>query len=246
MSSSFRHALATGKGPPSTWLRAARRAGRDFSIPWPRVVTVPYRACYTFVRALVHGFRRVCIAEPIFRSYCTSIGRRFRTDIFVHWVQGRGRLIVGDDVLLDGKISFTFAARFSETPTLRIGSRTGIGHQCTFVVARAITIGDDCRIASGAMFRDSPGHPIEPEARRRGEPPPPESIQPIVLEDNVWIGARAIVQGGVRIGEGSVVASGAVVLSNIPPFSLVAGNPARRIGTTIPTEAASGQGKDLA
>ncbi len=242
----LRHELATGKGPLATWMRSAWRTTRALSIPWPRLVTVPYRATYTFVRGVVHVFRRLCIAEPVFRSYCTSVGRRFRTDIYVHWVQGRGNLIVGDDVLLDGKISFTFAARYSDAPTLRIGNRTGIGHQCVFVVAQAITIGDDCRIASGAIFRDSPGHPIDPEARRRGEPPPPEAIQPIVLEDNVWIGARAIVQGGVRIGEGSVVASGAVVLSNVPPFSLVAGNPARRIGTTIPTEPPSGQGKDSA
>jgi acetyltransferase-like isoleucine patch superfamily enzyme len=118
-----------------------------------------------------------------------------------------------------------------------IGDRTGIGHECTFVVARSITIGNDCRIAAGATFRDSPGHPVEPEARRRGDPPPPEAIQPIVVHDNVWIGARAIIQGGVEIGAGSVIASGAVVLSSVPEHSLMAGNPARRIGTTIPAAA---------
>lgn len=234
MTSRLRHKLATGQDPLSRGVRSLHRGARGFSIPWPRAITVPYRVGYVAVRALIHWFRRTFVAGPIFRSYCARVGKNFRTDIYVHWVQGSGRIEVGDDVLIDGKCSFAFAARFSETPTLTIGDRTGIGHNCTFVVARAITIGNDCRIAAGVSFRDSPGHPLDPEARRRGEAPPPEAIQPIVVHDNVWIGARAIIQGGVEIGAGSVVASGAVVASSIPENTLVAGNPARRIGTTTP------------
>ncbi|MGH7594197.1 MAG: DapH/DapD/GlmU-related protein, partial [Gemmatimonadales bacterium] len=154
-------------------------------------------------------------------------------------VQGRGRIVIGDNVLMDGKSSFTFAARFSDHPTLRIGDRTGIGHACVFVVACEITIGADCRIAGGVSFRDSPGHPLDPEARRRGEPPPPDAIRPIVVEDNVWIGTHVIVHGGVRIGAGSVISSGAVVLTDVPPSSLIAGNPGRRIGVVTPVAAPS-------
>jgi acetyltransferase-like isoleucine patch superfamily enzyme len=49
----------------------------------------------------------------------------------------------------------------------------------------------------------------------------------IVIENNVWIGAGAIVTDGIRIGEGSVVAAGALVAKDIPPYTLVAGEPAR-------------------
>ncbi|MEO7610027.1 MAG: acyltransferase [Gemmatimonadales bacterium] len=204
------------------------------TLPSPRAVTVPYRLVYTTARGVIHAFRRTLIAEPIFKSYCTVVGKRVRTGIFVHWVMGRGRIIVGDDVLLDGKISFSFAARFVDEPTLRIGDRTGIGHACAIIVGEAVTIGSDCRIASGVQIRDSPGHPVEPEARRRGEPPPRAAVRPIVIEDNVWIGSDAMVHAGVTIGRGSVVSSGAVVMNDVPPFSLVAGNPARRIGSVIP------------
>lgn len=234
----IRHTVATSEAGWATGARALRRGVSRFSVPWPRAITLPYRLVFVLLRDVVYLFRRVCIAEPIFRSYCHRVGRGFRTGVFVHWVQGSGIIEIGDDVLLDGKSSFAFAARFTDRPTLRIGDRTGIGHQCTFVVAQAITIGADCRIAAGATFRDSPGHPLDPEARRRGAPPPPEAIQPIVLEDNVWIGARAIIQGGVTIGTGSVVASGAVVMSDVPANTLVAGNPARRIGTTVPAPGA--------
>lgn len=233
----LRHSLATSSSPWAVRLRRLRGGLRQVTLPLPRLVTVPYRVLFTAVRDFLHVLRRVLVAEPIFRSHCESVGARFRTDMYVHWVQGSGRIVVGDDVLLDGKSSFSFAARFSAHPTLIIGDRTGIGHGCTFVVADRITIGNDCRIAAGAMFRDSPGHPLEPEARRRGDPPPADAVQPIVVEDNVWIGARAMIMGGVRIGRDSVVSSGAVVMSDVPPGTLVAGNPARRIGTTIPAPA---------
>jgi len=53
--------------------------------------------------------------------------------------------------------------------------------------------------------------------------------RPVVIEDDVWIGTRAIILPGVRIGQGAVVAAGAVVTKNIEPYSVVAGNPAKLI-----------------
>jgi acetyltransferase-like isoleucine patch superfamily enzyme len=208
-------------------------------VPAPRVVTIPLRLLYTGVRDIWNTAFRLLIAEPIFKSYCAQVGRRFRAGAFVHWVQGSGRIIIGEDVLIDGKCSFAFAARYSDAPLLRIGDRTGIGHACVFVVGREISIGADCRIAGGASFREAPGHPLDPEARRRGEAAPPEVIKPIVIDDNVWIGSNAIVHGGVHIGAGSVISSGAVVMTDVPAGSLIAGNPGRRIGVVAPAAAAA-------
>lgn len=234
---SLRRRLATSSHPAARAARGFRRQVRNLAMPAPRVATVPLRIVYVSLRAAFHTFMRIVVAEPIFKSYCTRHGRRLHTGPFVHWIQGRGRMILGDDVLFDGKSSFAFAARFTDAPTLRVGNRTGVGHDCVFVVADSITIGDDCRVAGGVTFRDSPGHPLDPEARRRGDPPDPDTIKPIVIENNVWIGARAMIAGGVRIGEGSVISSGAVVGSDVPPYSLMAGNPARRIGTITPPPA---------
>jgi acetyltransferase-like isoleucine patch superfamily enzyme len=57
----------------------------------------------------------------------------------------------------------------------------------------------------------------------------PENDLPVIIEDDVWVGASAIILKGVRIGTGSVVAAGAVVTKNVEPYSIVAGNPARKI-----------------
>ena len=72
------------------------------------------------------------------------------------------------------------------------------------------------------MILDSDLHRLEPS--RRHERPTPRPVQ---IEDDVWIGAQAIVLRGVRIGYGSVVAAGSVVTRSVPAMSVVAGNPAR-------------------
>lgn len=49
----------------------------------------------------------------------------------------------------------------------------------------------------------------------------------VVIEDDVWVGTRAIILAGVTIGRGAVVAAGAVVTKSVPPYAIVGGNPAR-------------------
>ncbi len=66
------------------------------------------------------------------------------------------------------------------------------------------------------------GHPIEPSKRRAAV-----TARPIAIGRNVWIAAGATVVGGVTVGENAVVAAGSVVTQDVPPNTLVAGNPAR-------------------
>jgi maltose O-acetyltransferase len=57
-----------------------------------------------------------------------------------------------------------------------------------------------------------------------------ESFAPVVIGDRVWIGLRALVLGGVTIGEGAIVAAGAVVTKDVAPYTIVAGVPAVSVG----------------
>ncbi len=70
------------------------------------------------------------------------------------------------------------------------------------------------------------GHPIKPSQRRAFV-----VARPIVIEKNVWIAAGATIIGGVTVGENSVVAAASVVTKDVPPNTLVAGNPASVIRT---------------
>lgn len=55
----------------------------------------------------------------------------------------------------------------------------------------------------------------------------PENDLPIIIEDDVWIGTGAIILKGVKVGTGSVIAAGALVIKNVPPYSIVGGVPAK-------------------
>jgi len=219
-------------------VRALYRASLSFSLPAPKVVFKPVLLAYLGWRTVWYTFRRVCVAEPLFKMYCKRYGKRLRTDIFIHWIQGSGDIIAGDDVTVDGKCSFTFAARFADRPTLRIGDGSGLGHNCAFTVAERIDIGRGCMIASDVWMFDSPGHPADLKGRIEGRPPEASDIRPITIGDHVWIGRRCIIFPGVTIGDGSIIAAGSVVMQDVPANTFVAGNPARRL-STIPVSGTS-------
>jgi acetyltransferase-like isoleucine patch superfamily enzyme len=211
------------------WLRRCRQRVLNFGIlPIPHTLTGPLLAVFLTFRSTYYFVVRVFLCEPFFKAYCTRYGRNVHTGVFLHWIQGRGELIIGDNVRIDGKCSFSFATRFSDQPTLIIGDNTGIGHACSFTIGKKVVIGRHCRIAGQVFIFDSPGHPADPIARMAGSPPTEDEVRPVVIEDNVWIGERAIIVPGVTIGQGSVVAAGAVVMMDVPPNTMVAGNPARQ------------------
>jgi galactoside O-acetyltransferase len=109
---------------------------------------------------------------------------------------------------------------------LRLGLNVFINQNCTVYDLGGIDIGDEVMIGPNVSLITS-GHPISPSERRAHV-----TARPIVIERNVWIAAGVIVIGGVRIGENSVVAAGSVVTKDVPPNSLVAGNPARMVRST--------------
>jgi acetyltransferase-like isoleucine patch superfamily enzyme len=106
---------------------------------------------------------------------------------------------------------------------ISVGRNVFVNQNCTFYDLGGLDIGDDVMIGPNVSLITS-GHPIEPAQRRACV-----IAKPIVIERNVWIAAGATIIGGVTVGENSVVAAGAVVTRDVPPNSLVGGNPARVI-----------------
>jgi acetyltransferase-like isoleucine patch superfamily enzyme len=232
---SLRRFLATSNHPLVRAAKATYNGIGEVSLPTPGWMMKPALWGYVAGRSVIHFGRRVLVAEPLFKAYVRSHGKGLKTGIFVHWIQGSGDIILGDHVTFDGKSGIKFAARFADRPTLTVGDHTGISGGCIITIGKAVTIGKHCRLASDIIITDSNGHPAEPVARKEGAPPTDESVRPVTIHDNVWIGRRAIILPGVTIGEGSIVSSGAVVMSDIAPYTVVAGNPARKIGV-VPRE----------
>lgn len=108
-------------------------------------------------------------------------------------------------------------------PDITVGRNVFVNQNCTFYDLGGLDIGDDVMIGPNVSLITS-GHPIEPAQRRAAV-----IARPIVIERNVWIATGAIVIGGVTVGENSVVSAGSVVTRDVPPNSLVGGNPVRLI-----------------
>ncbi|MRG47651.1 sugar O-acetyltransferase [Chitinophaga sp. SYP-B3965] len=106
---------------------------------------------------------------------------------------------------------------------IRVGQNVFINQNCTLYDLGGLDIGDDVMIGPNVSIITT-GHPIDPSERRNAT-----IGNPIVIERNVWIAAGATIIGGVTVGENSVVAAGSVVTKDVPPNTLVGGNPAKII-----------------
>jgi len=106
---------------------------------------------------------------------------------------------------------------------IRVGRNVFVNQNCTFYDLGGLDIADDVMIGPNVSIITT-GHPLEPSQRRAAT-----IGKPIVIERNVWIAAGAIIIGGVTVGENAIVAAGSVVTRDVPPNTLVGGNPARVI-----------------
>ena len=113
-------------------------------------------------------------------------------------------------------------AWFGSGQHVRIGDNSGIGINCYMAMAtigKDVRMGPDVILQSGDHVFSERDKPI----RLQGYTEP----RPIVIEDDVYIGARVIILPGRKIGRGAVIGSGAVVTKDVPEYAVVAGNPAR-------------------
>ncbi|HEX3994970.1 MAG TPA: sugar O-acetyltransferase [Acetobacteraceae bacterium] len=106
---------------------------------------------------------------------------------------------------------------------IRVGRNVFVNQNCTFYDLGGLDIADDVMIGPNVSIITA-GHPLEPSQRRSAT-----IGKPIVIARNVWIAAGATIIGGVTVGENAVVAAGSVVTKDVPPNTLVGGNPARVI-----------------
>ncbi len=101
----------------------------------------------------------------------------------------------------------------------------------SLVCDQRISIGDRVWVGANAIITDTDFHPLDPERRRSH--PLAANTAPVTIEDDVFVGMNALILKGVTIGAGAVIAAGCVVVRDVPPRSVVAGNPARVVRRAI-------------
>jgi acetyltransferase-like isoleucine patch superfamily enzyme/glycosyltransferase involved in cell wall biosynthesis len=142
----------------------------------------------------------------------STIRWRTRIDVFP-W----NKFILGNDSTIED-----YSTINNGVGAVIIGDRTRIG--MSNVIIGPVTIGNDIMFAQNIVLSGL-NHGYKdidiPPSRQK------TTMAEIVVEDEVWIGANAVVVAGVRIGKHSVIAAGSVVTKNVPPYSIVGGNPAK-------------------
>lgn len=124
--------------------------------------------------------------------------------------------ILGNDILIGANVEF----RGAQNSKICINDGTTINRN-TLIIGQ-VTIGKNCSIAPNCVIAGS-NHifkEVHLPINKQGL-----SFKGITIEDNVWIGAGVIVVDGVTIGEGCVIGAASVITKNIPPYSVVVGNP---------------------
>ena len=138
---------------------------------------------------------------------------------------------VGANSMIESSIFFD-----KENSQVIIGDNTFIGAS-TIICAKSISIGNDVLISWGCTIVDHNSHSLHSSLRLNDVANWMKGyknwehvqITPITIQNKVWLGFNVIVLKGVTIGEGSIVGAGSVVTKDIPPYTIVAGNPARVI-----------------
>lgn len=111
---------------------------------------------------------------------------------------------------------------------LTIGDNVGMS-QAALICHKSITIGNNVKIGGGVCIYDTDFHSLDPVVRRSSEDLKNRAEKPVVIGNDVFIGAKSIILKGVTIGENSVIGAGSVVTKSVPANQIWAGNPAKFI-----------------
>ncbi len=166
--------------------------------------------------------------EPLLRLQCVACGPGLLLHEDMPKILGNLSVHLGARVVLSGA-QVWIAGGSGQPKTLYVGDDCSLGHETEIIVGDQIHIGRHVRIANHVMLNGYDGHPLDPLARARNDPPGDERAGTIVICDYAWVGDGATVLKGVTVGRGAIVAARSVVTRDVPELAVVAGNPARLV-----------------
>ncbi len=172
------------------------------------------------------NFWRVVYYQPLFRSRCRRCGKNLHlthSGQGIPVMEGNLSIDIGNNVTIYDRITLA-GLTSGEHPALAIGDNTVIGMPVAIFVGDEVTIGPNCIIGS-SLIADNTGHNLD--YKLRFQRLVRVLIGKVRIGSYVYTGHRSMIIGNVTIGDGAIVGAHSVVTSNIPPFCVAVGNPAR-------------------
>ena len=175
-----------------------------------------------------------CLAQQVLGRATCRIGARSRLSQAARIKNAAGdsdRILIGRDTFVRGELM-----TFGHGGKIVLGDWCYVGEGARIWSAASIVIGNRVLISHAVNIFDNLTHPLQASQRhqqtkeifQRGHPRELAlGEQPVIIHDDAWIGAGAFVLRGVTLGQGAIVAAGAVVTKDVPPAATVAGNPAK-------------------
>lgn len=165
----------------------------------------------------------------LFAAYCLNFVTNYFISHLPSYAVRRGwyQHVMGVDMGAGSGVQlgchlWSYGPRSNRRLKTRIGERTIINRGCCLDARSGLKIGADVSISPEVVLLTTQHDVNDAGFALQG--------RPVVIEDHVWIGMRAMVLPGVTIGRGAVVAAGAVVTADVPPLAIVAGVPAKPVG----------------
>jgi serine acetyltransferase len=137
------------------------------------------------------------------------------------YIDNKGYMEIGDHTLITSHITPVELATHKDAHLI-IGSEGFINYGVSICATGSIVIGERVLIGPYAMIIDTPFHDLYDRRKK------PEA-KPVVIGNDVWIGAKASIMPGVEIGDGAVIGANSVVVKNVPAYTVVGGVPAKFI-----------------
>jgi len=172
------------------------------------------------VPAIIQFHRNAIVGKGVEFGWCAGCVNKSTRD----------NIVIGDHCSIWGRLVC------NDVGKITIGSYTTIRYKTLVGSAASVAVGCFCIISNNVIIMDNNNHPTGPTERielcksgfyselwdwKHSEK------KPVTIGDNVWIGERAIILKGVEIGPGAIVGTSSVVTKDVPPYSVVAGNPAK-------------------
>lgn len=151
-------------------------------------------------------------------------GKRLKIGKGVRFVTRNFEIFAGNYVTLYSNVKLSVYGNDKKTPKLYLGNGVSIGDRTEVHVGDQVSIGDGTLISWDCCIMDRDYHKLDSNIER---------TSPVTIGKHCWICCNSIILKGVTIGDGAVVAAGSVVTKDVPPGTLVGGNPAKIIKENV-------------